>query len=426
MDNEAGNESNSLTIKTQRGREKSFRWLHVALLAIGLVGWMIFVVACVSGPAWSPDGSKILFGYYDQENSQAVIALYDRSTHKTRDVFAHLIQKDSKDDDFILVPAWQGDGTRALLAMATNAGGSSDSPHCALISIPLKPGQLLEAYNLGQMGACWDATMLPQFGNRVYLGSDRGLVWLNLATGQADEQKIEGGVGFISEHNGHLVYSREMKRPKPNAEQKDDTEGGLEFGSIDWKNEDELSLKPSFTLWGAQIDGSGLQDSYGASWEPGGKRIAMVGNWDESDGIVLFEEEKGFVSRFIPDLGVKDYHLGSVVWSHDGKTLYAPATTKADTNKTSVYSLAEIPVAGTRGTLTKIVEFDADAVHNESETLSMGLRISLSPDGKTIAATTATLKDAVAEKDRALFLIDVAHPEHHITRILPPKHEKAH
>ena len=59
------------------------RWLHVILLAVGLIGWLTFILACVGGPAWSPDSSKALFAWHDFEGGRYNVAVYDRATRKS-------------------------------------------------------------------------------------------------------------------------------------------------------------------------------------------------------------------------------------------------------------------------------------------------------------------------------------------------------
>ena len=412
MSEESSTKSLSSAVDSQDPKPDSPRWLHVILPAVGLAGWMIFILACVGGPSWSPDGSKILFAYLDVEKSQSVIAVYDRATHTVKPIFARFVPN-GKDDDVPLAPTWQKDGKRALIAL------SGDNDTCSLVSISVSSTSPVEAYSVGPKLVCWDSSFLPQLDERMYFGGD-DLQWINLATGETGHKSIEGGPGFISEHNGHLVYMRGASRAAPNPENKDATESGFEFGSVDIK---ELTLKPNFTLWKSDLGDMKLDDFFPtASWEPGGSRIVIAGPGMDGDKILFLDESKGLVKILAPELGVKDVRLGKFVWSRDGKTLYAAAASMATQEKMLDYWLAEIPIAGTPGRLTKIAIVQGELDHDTMPLiLSLSLRVSLSPDGRFIAATPASLgKDDLAERDRALFLIDVQHPEHHITRIPIP------
>lgn len=413
----------SIASSTQQDRIESPRWPHVALLAAAVIGWVTFIVACVGGPAWSPDGSKILFGYYDEQSNRVLIALHDVSKHKTTNVFAAPALEADDNGVVGMVPAWQADGSRALIAVTSNIPGNSDL-HCTLISISTKSNDPPQLYDFGKSAVCWSAGMIVQLGNSVYLSGDDGLVSLDLATGKLEAHNIPGSAQYIAEHNGKLVYVRGISRPAPTPENKDAVDNGLELGQVDLN---DFQLKPFYSLWKADFaDIDALRDAFGGSWEPGGTRIAMIAEGDDFDTIVLLDEQKKILKTFVPDLGAEKSHLGMPVWSRDGKLLYVPVLIPAGKEKDYTYSLAKIPVDGTRPRLTAITRLHWEKSDDLSGTLTLGLQFSLSPDGKTIAATTASLGKGVAPYDRVLFLIDAQHPDHRIKRISPPRNEKTH
>lgn len=399
------------------------RWLHVILFAVALIGWATFMIACVGGPAWSPDGSKIIFGYYDEQNSRVALALYDASKHKVSNVFAAPASKDDDTGIIGIVSTWQADGRRALIALTADVPSDGDG-HCSLVSIPVKSEVPIQVYMFGKSAVCWSSALIVQIGDTIYLSGDDGLMLLNLVTGQIESKSIPGGAQFIAEHNGHLVYVRGINRPAPTPKDKDAVEDGLEFGQVDLA---DFQLKPFHSIWEADFDDiSALRDAFGGSWEPGGTRIAVIVEGSDFDRIVLLDENKGFVTSFVPDLGVKKFHLGMPVWSHDGKSLYVPAVSPADKEKQYTYSLAEIPIAGTAARLTHIADFEWTKSDDLSGILYLGLQVSLAPNGKTIAATTASLGAGAAAADRVLFLIDLSRPDRHITRVSPPRIRKSH
>ncbi|MDT8070981.1 MAG: hypothetical protein ROO76_22705 [Terriglobia bacterium] len=324
----------------------------------------------------------------------------------------------NKDDDVILFPAWQADGITALIASSKDDGDTD----CVVISIPVNRKSPVQAYNLGPKVACWTPTMVPQLDKKVYLGGRDGLHWINLVTGEIGSSTIPDGTGFISEHHGELLYVRDISRSAATTEDKDATESGWEFGRIDLK---EVTLKPNFTLWKSEIGGIDLGDALIVAWEPDSTRMAMIGDKDDVYKIVFLDEKKGLLGTLSPDFGGKVVRLGNLVWSRDGKTLYASAITMDEKEKATGYWLAEIPVAGTPARLTKIANINAMDIEGLGPQLMTSMRVSLSPDGNWIAATPAYLgKDNIADADRALFLIDVQHPAHHITRIHVPQAQK--
>jgi hypothetical protein len=416
------------------------RWLHVILLAVGLIGWLTFILACVGGPAWSPDSSKALFAWHDFEGGRYNVAVYDRATRKSQVIFQHLSPKDS-DDDFNVVPAWQKVGTRAIVAMTTE---DSDT-HCTLLSIAMRGTAPPQVYDLGKKTMCMAPDLMPQIGTRMYIGTEDGITWLDLSTGETGSKTIgaetgwKDDFGLLSEHNGQLSYTRKVSRSLNDPKNESAKEYGVEFGRI---NLDGLDLKPKFTLWPSDAVDVDL-DAFPVAWEPAGSRIAMIGAAKDTDKILMLDENKGMTGTLMPELGgVKAYRLGNLVWSHDGKTLLAPAVTKGQGEKMYDYSLAEIPLTGAPGRLTKIASFhlknteSADQSHADQpnaeksylsdfdhDDLILSSSVSLSPDGSTIAATPANMdKDNRFDApDHALFLVDMTRPTRRVTRIPYPK-----
>ena len=97
---------------------------------------------------------------------------------------------------------------------------------------------------------------LPQLGDKVYFGG-KDLRWIDLATGEIDMKTIPDEVGQISEHDGLVFYMRDVSRSSGNAEGKQPTENGTEFGLIDLN---DFTLKSAFTLWKSDTAVLGLTD----------------------------------------------------------------------------------------------------------------------------------------------------------------------
>jgi hypothetical protein len=399
------------------------RWLHVILLAIALIGWMTFVLACVEGPAWSPDSSRILFGYYDSGAHRYNVALYNLAKHKTRIVFERLTTEDDKDDNLGLSTAWQNDGARVLIL--TTEGSSDSSKHCVLLSLPVTAKGVPRTYDVANAKDCWFRQMLLQQSDKIYLSGDEGLNWVDLATGESGSSDIKGGPGFLHERNGVVAYIRPASRPLAGAKEKDAQEDGLEFGQISLA---DSTLKPAFTIWQAQFSDIKIGDSISTAWEPAGTRIALLGIGENSDRILVFDENKGPIGAITPQFGAQPARLGNIIWSHDGQTLYAAAITAGSKEKTCDFSLAEIPVSGAPGRLTKVASFTCSDINDNDARgkLDMILPLALSPDGNWIAATPSNCgPESFAPADRALFLIDLRHQPHRITQVPFPASPKS-
>lgn len=403
------------TPETPDGRVTSHRWHHIALSTVALVGWMTFILACVEGPAWSPDSSKVLFGYYDPGGSRYAVALYDLPKHKTRILFERPATANGNDDDFALLPAWQNDGGRALLFMTE--GSSESTKHCSLFSLPVNSKGTLRTYDLGNAKNCWHSAMVLQKGDKLYLAGDDGVNWTNLTTGETGSREIKGGPGLLHQWNDRVEYMRSSTRPLAGAKEKDTQEDGIEFGQIDLAS---FAMKPAFTIWQTQFPDIKVGDSISAAWEPSGSRMALIGRGEDSDKILMMEEAKGPTGSSLPQPGSGPMHFGNLLWSQDGTTLYAAAITNGAKEKSCNFSLAEIPVSGAPGRLTPIAAFPCDGVsrNDVEDKLDILLPLALSPDGHWIAATPSNCdNDTFASPDHALFLIDLRRSDRRIMRI---------
>jgi hypothetical protein len=408
----------STTASSNNSRATSARWLHVILVAVGLAGWMIFILACIGGPAWSPDGSQILFAYRDVENSRTAVALYDRGTGAVATI---LTQPTAKEGELALHPNWQNDGARALVAIYRDIPGGSSDGACELISIPVKSRLPLQVYNLGFTEGC--NFPYPQVNGKVYFGGE-DLRWVDLQTGEVESRefkfpaKLSGSNEVVlSEHGGQIFYKRNVTRKVSGA---DNEEHGGEVGRLQLE---DFTFKPSFTLWKGDLAAFGVEDAHPIFW-PHGSGVAMVGLGKESDSdkILLAEENKGIVRALAPDLGVRPYKLGNLIWSSNGRTLYASAITISEQKDTLDYWLAEIPLDEGRVRLTKIASIRSELNENFQSMFHLSMPVSLSPDGRWIAATPAVLgKDTLDDRDRALFLIDLRDPARPLKRVPIPR-----
>ncbi len=388
---------------------QSPRWLHIILMIVAIAAWMIFILACVGGPAWSPDGSQLLFAYRDVENSRNSVALYDRKTGQVRTIFS---QPTEKSDKLGIEPEWQNDGTRALLTLYQHLDSGDGT--CELLSIPVKSKLPLQAYGIGSAEGCIGPH--AQLGNKIYFGGNR-LRWIDLVTGEIGNRSFGEDAVLVAPRGSQLSYIRDLSRPTNKGEGEPQTETGWEFGHMDAA---DPALNPDFTLWLTERIAQGMKsdDPPTVYWDREGSRMAMIANGGDSDRILLFDGDKGYQRTLVPDLGVDNLRLGNLVWSEDGNTLYASAFIKTASKEVMEYSLAEIPLAGTRGRLTKLASVRDVDDGDFAAFLAMSMHVSLSPDGNLIAATPAVLdKKSIDARDRALFLINLRSPARPAQRI---------
>ncbi len=312
------------------------RWLHIVLFVVAAFGWLIFILACAGGPAWSPDGSQILFAYRDVENSRTSVALYDRTSGA---IITILTQPALKEGDMALRPVWQKDGQRALVGIYRAVPNDSSEASCELVSIPVKSSVPLQVYNLGHMEGC--ANAFPDVGGKIYFGG-RDLRWVDLKTGEVGAKEFKPGIpeseGLVfSDGAGQIYYQRKATR-KTTAEE----ETGREIGRV---QPEDGSLNPVLTIWDEEAAAHGVSDLYPDLWLHG-SILALIGTTkeSESDKIVLAEENKGITRTITADLGSGPYRLGNLIWAPDGSRFYASVITTGNQKDTLNYGIAEIPI----------------------------------------------------------------------------------
>ena len=110
--------------------------------------------------------------------------------------------------------------------------------------------------------------------------------------------------------------------------------------------------------------------------------------------------------------------LGNLVWAADGKTVYAASLRHlADQDQ---FELGVTEVSLEQQPLRHIGILK---ITKKEEMALLCFQIVLSPDGKTLAATSAYLnheEHGLANSDRALFLVDMASPRRTVTRVRIP------
>lgn len=395
--------------------------LHVALGIVGLLGALLYVLAC--RPSWSPDSSKVLFTYCNPQTDERGVAVYNRSTGAVTSVFSREFKGDNS--NYIPSALWSSDGRRAIVLWgekgekerknpATRETEKIDTRVAHVEVLPLENGGRAMHFKLHdfQPSDGVYVTPLAESEGKLYMtrsgGSD--FLQLDLKTGkQKFQDSKDEREPLFYDRNGHIAYVRE------GAESSDD----LEFGALDPKN---LRLHALFTLKKQALIPYGLTDfTVLLAFEPHGKRLALPAQGADEKDMILICNDRGLDRVLKPELSAKAYRLGNLQWSRDGKVVYGTVITSTQDEQIRQYSLAEIPVDGGAVRLVPIVRSTISG--DESW---MQFQISLSPDGSMVAASTAHLdKSKVAPADRGLFLVDLRDPERKVTRIQYPPMQPA-
>ncbi len=392
---------------------KPMKTRDAALTLFGLLCLAAYILAC--RPAFSPDGSRILFSTWDKETQRSSVVLFDRRTQRPETI---LVSKG-------LFPSaqWTADGKEAILAWAEE--GKTDQTLVQVMILPLgrgNPTQILvfalpAEKDLGTTLAYFPP---PVEGGNLFLGGETLVYRLNLETGEIKKEDY-GQVwkGFLLTGQSNQVYY--LAGLKGDA-------GDFEIGRID---RDSLAKAPILRIEKKDVG----EISPFLSISRDGSRIAIVskkppepqqGNLER---VLIFRGSR--LETTIPVGSERDpIALGNTEWSSDGATTYAAFFKRREAERDCLVGVLELPVSGAGLREIPLLHLNSQgACSRTADTLETVLdpafQIALSPDGKTIAATSANL-DSVKEEDRALYLVDLATPDRKVTKIpiSPPQTPK--
>lgn len=369
----------------------------------GVAAWLIFILACTGWPAWSPDGGKVLFilSSPDPKSKDSVVALYDRVAGSATALYSYR----TSTHDMTPIAQFSRDGRQAILVLNRN-----DDQPSEVLSLPLN-GQkpILHVVLPGTKEVL--LAPFPEIGGELFMGSD-SVTRMNLTTGDLKTRKLSEGDGILLKQAGDRVLYTVFEIQRPGH-----TDKGMQFGEL---NRDDLSLKPAFEFWEADQEKLGIGDFNGFTLvpEPGGAHMLAAAK--AGDRPVLLLLGGNGMDRIIRPEFPAGCRIVSLAWSADGRTIYAALLVPgADKNEQDLV-IAETPPGGGPLKIDPVLTIAKTKKATDASESAMSL--SLSPDGKTLAISTGLLPpDALkSERDRALFLIDLADPARRVTRISAP------
>lgn len=377
------------------------RMLHVSLALAAIVGFGLFILACTGWLSWSPDGSQIVFGYYDPNAGDAGeyrIALYDLGSGKVRALNPKVLSAQNAS----LVGQWKQDGSGLFIF------GETSDKTLSVMEVSASTGEVLHEVEVPLKDNNSAALLVPavEAQGALYINVDP-FTRLDLVSSEI-VQRHENDDGFFvfSLGDNRLLYLTPL----------DDTKE-FEFGFLD------PQTLASNLLYRIRNDDPRLHDSKGframIAPEPGGSRIAISSMREKKDDIVICNET-GIQKVLSPKLSFPSFHIGNLQWSPDGKHLYGSVISPLR-EKFVQYSVAEIDVESGRSRVIPIAEVNTKGDSDFEKLFYVMLQVWISPDQHTIATSTANVeKDAVADKDRALYLIDMSQQNQKLTKIPAP------
>ncbi|HKD14323.1 MAG TPA: hypothetical protein VKE71_07205 [Candidatus Angelobacter sp.] len=382
---------------------KRRKWLYLLGGFSGLVGWLLFVLACTGWPAWSPDSRKVLFPYFNPDSRNSGIALYDQATGTVMPVFHELT---AESNPTIPYAQFSQDGKQIIVALMTGHEDMTDE----VLLLPAEGNKSARRFVLPESKQfCFPP--FPQYGNDLFIGLSY-IARLNLKTGAVETKELSGGKGIHlipdGEHVWYVMYDLQREGH--------DEDDGFQVGEL---NRNDLSLKSLFEVWDSDLRSRGITHAniLGFTPLPDGSGLvtsARVGD----DAALVFFNRAGQDRVVKPQLPGKGYRLGGLAWSADGKTIYTTAIASGKKEGQADFSVAEIPVNGGPARLTWIARLiPSPPRDNDPASFDVFLQVSLSPDGHTLATTTGFLdRKNLAKEDRALYLIDLRDSGRKVTK----------
>jgi hypothetical protein len=369
------------------------RTRDVVLTGIGFAAWLLYILACAS---FSPDDSKILFPSNDAKTGAPTVAVYDRAARAARTVYAfHSPELASSSGPFCMRSVWVPDGKsivtmwpadKDMMLMVLPFGGSGTTRF------------MLVTATQADMPSAFVAPP-PIIGSGLLLGSDDGIVRVDLETGEQRKVEVTGSP-VLSTWPGRAFYRRKAKVPGSENEQ-------AEVGTVDPKT---LALTPLFQSKDADAEGV-----FAISRD--GSRVALTGS--SAAQVVIFVN--GQLRRTVPIAKDAGMMLGTMQWSPNAATLYA-VFRKTTGESTYQFGIMEIPAEN--GAPREVPLFVIHGSMDDAEVLTFQLDVS--HDGKTLAAASTYLQTPLGKpgpprlrpEDLALYLIDVSRPDRKVTKVL--------
>jgi len=350
---------------------------------IGIAAFTIYVLAC--RPAFSPDGRRILIPSFDSESKRIAVLLYDRDTKKLSRFFEASSPGTDKAGNVASV-TWATDGKQAIAVWPQ----ADDKIMVAML--PLGTAAPTRLFIVPDKKEAAISLMLPPpiVGRHLFLGGET-ISRLDLETGEINTATIEGEAIYLESHRNLIFY----------------VSGRDKAGEVGTLDPERLTRNPIFQF---KADNNAGGPFLAVTRD--GSHIALVTGEEKAPSIAVYGG-----SELIRTIAVgsesKPITLGNIFWSADEKTIYAAAF-RVPTNdpQGSQFELCEISVAGNQMRETPLFQLSGSL----DDSAACFLQIALSPDGKTVAASSA-----LCEEEHALYLVDMTRSKRKVTKIPIPE-----
>lgn len=368
---------------------KTNRTPHIVLAGIACVSLLAYVLACST--AFSPDDRQVLYPSFDPQNGALSIAVYDRSTGRSEQIFSSIgSHTDTNMHSACLRAEWLPDGKHILVAEA------EEKDKLSLFVVPRGGKEPIR--HIGSQK--WDDAVtalefpLALSGTKVFLNDDHNLTRVDWVTGEVLVNTNH--IGALPSDDGKTIIGwRELSN------------NGGEFGVLD---PETMAFQPQLSL--TNQPGEGTFPTY----DPGTREIMFVGGQGTNLELQIVRDGVKKFTRLITRPGCEVKVAGP--WLDLGPKkdrVFTAYSCKTDGQTNSEHGLLEIPLNEKPLRFTPLFQVQADDVN------SLLAQPSLSHDGRTWAISSAWLgaskKSALRPEDCALFLVQVDRSRPKITKL---------
>lgn len=384
-----------------KNRDRIFGLL--AVLAV-----LIYMLACGTRPAWSPDSTRVVFAFYDRRAETTGLALYDLRTRQTSRIY-------ETEEQVLFQPIWLADQEQ-VLALAARGDDALDIIHIDLASGEDRIIKTIPAKNAPT------ALMIPPVlvdGRYLFFSGELGEKDPELALHRLD-LKTERLITLANTTDRFLYKIGEEYFYLAGLED------AVELGTMNAKS---LRFRRLATLdkqtYGEVIPSlAGSEDASSLAVVAGqGAKDQDKTDTESNDQdrfAVLILDRRGKLLKEIPlPGGMACTDATYCVFGPRDKSLWLPAVApvkpkgEEDETNTEEYKFLLLEVDIERGNCYQVLEeyMGKDGAHF--------MQPSISPDGKYLAVEVLVPK---GEQNSLLSLVDLTDPERKVTKVsLPPK-----
>jgi Tol biopolymer transport system component len=370
--------------------------LHIVLSGIGCASLLIYILACST--SFSPDDSQVLYPSFDPQSGATSVAVYDRKTKHSEQLFSAIAPATSTNRDRLLIRAeWLPDGQHILVARLLG----NDEKGLSFLLLPRGAKEPVREFAFPDFDEPAGVLEFPFAinGSQLVLNTSNRLAALDLFSGEITRSTATNKIVPLPAPDGKTLIGV-----------LDLGDNHTEFGTIDPQT---LAFKPAVQLTNQFADGCI------PAFNPTDGRIALVITESNQPALQIIKDGQIEFSRPLNHSADKLVVGPFLDFTPDRKGVVSAYCAQADGQTNAEYGLIEIPLNQKPLRFTPLFH----ARKSSDDTDLLFAQPSLSHDGKTWAIATTYLylqSESLAPADCALFLVNLTKAGRPVTKIPIP------